>query len=95
MNLDLYCPNSKTLEYFAWHLVSGLSTFTVDDLHVMEDLIRVHHRDRRVLGAILKSLEARGLIRKIGYESSRRSECHGRPVMRWKVVQNQQTGNHP
>lgn len=86
ITLDRYVHSDSALERYAWNVVSGLSTFTADDLHVLEAEIEFHGRDKRVIGAILKSFEAKGLIRKLGYVSSSRRECHGRPVLKWQVV---------
>lgn len=84
--LDNYVKSNATLEKYAWNVVRGLRTFTADDLHVLEEEIDLHGRDKRVIGALLKSFERQGLIRKLGYVASRRCECHGRPVLRWEVV---------
>lgn len=82
-----YCPTGSNLETYAWRVVSGLKTFTADALHVLETEIELHNRDPRVIGALLKSLEAQGKIERTGvYLSSRRPECHGRPVAQWRVV---------
>ena len=85
-SLDQYVKSSNQLERYAWNVISGLDTFTADDLHVLEGEIERHGRDRRVIGALLKSLEKQGLIRKVGYVASRRRECHGRPVLKWRTV---------
>ena len=87
MTLNDYCPSNRTLERYAWNIIRGLATFTADDIHVLETEIELQHRDRRVIGAILKGFESRGLISKMGYEASRRRENHGRPILRWRVNQ--------
>ena len=86
MSLDTFVNSSRILERYAWNVISNMSTFTADDLHVLEKEIERCKRDRRVIGAILKRFERLGLIRKLGYVSSKRRECHGRPVLRWEVL---------
>ena len=84
--LNSYVKSSHMLEVYSWNIICKLRTFTADDLHILESEIKAYHRDRRVIGAILKSFEHQGLIRKLGYEPSGRRECHGRPIVRWEVI---------
>ena len=58
--------NSK-LETYALNVIRNLDTFTADDLHVLENEISLHKRDKRVIGALLKSLQSKGYIIPIGY----------------------------
>jgi hypothetical protein len=78
--------NSK-LETYALNVIRNLDTFTADDLHVLENEITLHKRDKRVIGALLKSLQSKGYIIPIGYRASKRRECHGRPIVLWKNVE--------
>lgn len=85
--LSSYMQSNHKLEAHVWDVIRGLKSFTADDLHVLETEIKHHGRDKRVIGAICRSFANQGLIKKLGYESSSRSECHNRPVIRWEVVQ--------
>jgi hypothetical protein len=89
-----YCPTNIYLETYAWNVISGLKLFTADDLHVLEKEIELHNRDSRVIGAILKSFERQGKIRKVGYVKSKRKEtCHGRPILQWEHIKKPETKN--
>ena len=78
---------SSRLELYALNIIRNLTTFTADDLHVLENEISLHKRDKRVIGALLKSLQSKGYIIPIGYRASQRRECHGRPIVLWKNVE--------
>mgnify|MGYP001313383177 CR=1 FL=1 len=78
---------SSRLELYALNVIRNLTTFTADDLHVLENEIGLHKRDKRVIGALLKSLQSKGYIIPIGYRASQRRECHGRPIVLWKNVE--------
>ncbi len=80
-----YLTSNLDLEKIAWNVISGLEKFTADDLHVIERTIQEYGRDKRVIGALLTSLEKQGKISKIGYVKSSRKECHFRPVLQWQV----------
>lgn len=85
-SLDTYVASNTALEKYALNVISGLQVFTADDLHVLETEIAAHNRDKRVIGAILKQLQAHGHISPVGYVKSQRTECHGRPIIQWKVT---------
>lgn len=85
--LDAYISSPLTIERCVWNVIRGLRRFTADDLHVLEEEITRRGYDLRVIGAVLKSFERKGLIRKVGYVCSRRSECHGRPIVEWIIVE--------
>lgn len=78
-----FCPSSSRLEQAVLHVIADLDVFTADTIHVLESEIEECHRDRRVIGAILASLERKGYIEKHGYVKSTRKECHNRPVLQW------------
>lgn len=81
-----FAPSNLKLEEYAWNVISGLHTFTADDLHVLETEIKRHDRDKRVIGSLLKSFKAQGKIAKVGYVTSNREECHHRPIIKWEVL---------
>lgn len=85
MNWQEQYPSDTRLERFAYNVITGLQVFTADDLHVLEAEIEAQGRDRRVIGSILKHFERIGLISQDGYQKSSRRECHGRPIVRWRV----------
>jgi hypothetical protein len=74
------------LERAVLGIIHGLNEFTVDDLHVLEDMIVEKGRDLRILGSILRKLKQRGLIKEIRMVHSSRDTCHRRPVVLWTRV---------
>jgi hypothetical protein len=70
---------------YAWNVIKGLDAFTADDLHVLENEIELHGKDRRIIGSILNSLRRQGKISPLTYVKSTREECNSRPVMKWRV----------
>lgn len=83
--LTPYLVSNSKLEQYALNIIRNLQFVTSDDFHVIEKEIENCDRDRRVIGALLKSLERQGYLTPVGYVKSQRKECHGRPVVRWRV----------
>lgn len=83
--LDQYVTSNSTLERYALNIIRGLDYCTADDFHVLETEIADHNRDPRVIGALLKSLQAQGYLTPAGYTKSKRKTCHGRPIVKWKI----------
>jgi hypothetical protein len=81
-----YPVSHSQLERYAYNVIRNLQTFTADDLHVLEGEIAECKRDKRVIGALLKSFQAQGIIVPDGYVKSSRVKCHGRPIVRWRVL---------
>lgn len=86
MSKQAYLASNRTLEQYALNVIRNLDTFTADTLHVLEGEIEAHGRDKRVIGALLRSLQTQGFIEPVGYVKSHRPECHGRPIVKWKVL---------
>jgi len=84
--LDNYIASDPTLESEALAIAQQLRVFTADDLHSLETMITAQCRDRRVIGAVLKKLQCKGQIEAVCYVKSKRSECHGRPIIQWRVT---------
>ena len=84
--LSHYVDSDHTLEGYAWNIIKNMETFTADDLHTLETEIKLHKRDKRVIGAILKTFETQGKIRNLGSVHSTRQKCHGRPIIKWEVI---------
>lgn len=40
--------------------------------------------ERRAMGAVMKQASRLGLVERVGFEVSKRPECHARPVARWR-----------
>jgi len=74
------------LERYAKNVIANLQEFTVDDLHVLDNTVKELGYDKRVFGAICKSLESQRLIEKICPQASIREECHHRTIVRWRVL---------
>jgi hypothetical protein len=85
MTLEEFCKTDQLLETEALKIAQKLGTFTADDLHSLDLIVKALRRDRRVYGAIIKSLQKQGKIEPVGYVQSKRSTCHARPLMQWRI----------
>jgi hypothetical protein len=85
MTMDEYCKSDLILEQEVLKIARALGTFTSDDLHGLDLALEYHKRDKRVYGALLKSLEKQGKIEQVGYVKSKRSTCHHRPILSWRL----------
>lgn len=82
-----YCKTNQDIETEAYKIAQQHKTFTADNLHELDAMTKTLQRDKRVYGAILKSLQAQGKIEPTGrYVKSGRKMCHGRPIVEWQVV---------
>ncbi len=67
----------------ALELAKSCRFFTVDDVWIHLET----PAEPRALGSVLRKLKTEGVIKKTGvFVSSRRAECHGRPIMRWESL---------
>lgn len=78
-------PSKEDLNYevrgAVVRVIREKGTVTADDLH---DELPDFPGDARQFGAVLRSLEKEGRLVKVGYEPSRRPQCHGRPILRFR-----------
>ena len=86
MTLEEYCKSDQVLELEALKIAQRLQVFTADDLHSLDLIVKALRRDRRVYGAVIKNLQKQGKIKPVGYVQSKRSTCHARPVMQWRLA---------
>lgn len=84
--MDEFCPSNVDLELEVMRIARRQGVFTVDDLHGLDESVEWLGRKRQVYGAVLRSLERQGVIRKVGYVNSIRRTCHYRPVLVWEYV---------
>ncbi len=82
-----FCPTEENLELAVRAIARNKKRICADDLHTLDFSVNKLGRDLRVYGAILRILEQQGFLKKVGYVSSSRSACHGRPVMLYEHVE--------
>jgi hypothetical protein len=87
ITLEEYCKTDQFLEAEALKIAQKLGTFTADDLHSLDLVVKALRRDKRVYGALLKSLHKKGKIQPVKYVVSKRETCHARPIMQWRTTQ--------
>lgn len=61
------------------------ATVSADDLHAELGTVEFPG-DRRIFGAVLKGLATAGRLAPVGYKTSRRAACHGRPILTFREV---------
>ena len=63
--------------------------FTADDIWAAVD----HPPEPRALGALIRSAAQAGRIRRVGWRTSARPECHCRPVAMWVGIPEREEGD--
>jgi hypothetical protein len=82
-----YCDSDVNLELEVLRIAKKLNRpFTADDLHVLDPSVKKLGRDKRVYGAILRSLGSQGKLCSLGYVKSTRETCHNRPILQWEMA---------
>jgi hypothetical protein len=82
-----FCPSDANLELAVRAIARKKKIITADDLHQLDESLKLLGYDRRKYGSVLKSLEREGFLKKLGYVARGRCTCHYRPVLQFQHVE--------